>query len=41
MPSQSAKPVTSYKPKKGEEYMNPKQLDHFRSILNDIKLGLG
>lgn len=41
MPSQSAKPITPYKPKKGEEYMNPKQLDHFRSILNDIKLGLG
>ena len=41
MSAQPTKPVTPYKPKKGEEYMNPKQLDHFRSILNDIKLGLG
>jgi len=42
MPAQStAKPFTPYKPKKGEEYMNPMQLDHFRTILNNIKLGLG
>ena len=41
MPVQTTKSVTSYKPKKGEAYMSPKQLDHFRSILNDIKLGLG
>lgn len=42
MPAQSTtKPVTPYKPKKGEEYMNPLQLDHFRAILNSIKLGLG
>jgi len=42
MPAQSTtKPFTPYKPKKGEEYMNPMQLDHFRTILNNIKLGLG
>jgi DnaK suppressor protein len=35
------KPVVPYKPKKGEAYMNPKQLDHFRQIMNDIKAGLG
>lgn len=41
MPVQPTKPVTTYKSKKGESYMNPKQLGHFRTILNDIKLGLG
>lgn len=41
MTVQTTKPVAPYKPKKGETYMSPKQLDHFRSILNDIKLGLG
>jgi DnaK suppressor protein len=41
MPVQNTKPATPYKPKKGEAYMNPKQLDHFRSILNGIKHGLG
>ena len=41
MPVQPTKPVTPYKSKKGESYMNPKQLGHFRTILNDIKLGLG
>ncbi len=40
MPVQPSKPVTPYKSKKGESYMNPKQLDHFRTILNEIKLGL-
>ncbi|HEX5337318.1 MAG TPA: RNA polymerase-binding protein DksA [Gallionella sp.] len=35
------KPATTYKPKKGEEYMNPNQLDHFRQILNGIKAELG
>lgn len=40
MSVQPSKPITPYKPKKGEEYMNPKQLDHFRAILNNIKLGL-
>ncbi len=41
MPVQTTKSVAPYKPKKGEAYMSPKQLDHFRSILNGIKLGLG
>jgi len=41
MPAQTTKPVTSYKAKKGEAYMNAKQLEHFRNILNEIKLGLG
>ncbi len=41
MSVQPSKPITPYKPKKGEDYMNPKQLDHFRAILNNIKLGLG
>ena len=34
------KPIPSYKTKKGEEYMNSNQLDHFRAILNNIKSGL-
>jgi DnaK suppressor protein len=29
--------VAPYKPKKDEEYMNPKQLDHFRRILAGVK----
>jgi DnaK suppressor protein len=41
MPVQPTKPITPYKSKKGESYMNPKQLGHFRTILNDIKLELG
>ena len=41
MSVQPTKPVTPYKSKKGEAYMSPKQLGHFRNILNDIKLGLG
>ena len=41
MPVQLHKPVTPYKAKKGEAYMNPRQLDHFREILNEIKAGLG
>ena len=40
MSVQPSKPVAPYKPKKGEAYMNPKQLDHFRAILNNLKLGL-
>ena len=35
------KTMVSYSPKKGEPYMSPKQLGHFRIILNNIKLGLG
>jgi DnaK suppressor protein len=41
MPEQPHKPVAPYKAKKGEAYMNPKQLDHFRQIMNEIKAGLG
>ena len=41
MPVSSHKPVAPYKVKKGEAYMNPKQLDHFRQIMNEIKDGLG
>lgn len=41
MPVLSHKPVVPYKAKKGEAYMNPKQLDHFRQIMNEIKAGLG
>jgi DnaK suppressor protein len=41
MPVLSHKPVAPYKAKKGEAYMNPNQLDHFRQIMNDIKAGLG
>jgi len=41
MPVQSQNPATPYKVKKGETYMNSKQLDHFRSVLNNIKAGLG
>ena len=29
--------VAPYKPKKGEDYMDPKQLAHFRKILGDLK----
>lgn len=31
------KPLPAYVPKKGEEYMNPKQLAHFRDILTSLK----
>ncbi len=41
MPVQSQKAATPYKTKKGEAYMNAKQLAHFRQILNGIKAGLG
>jgi DnaK suppressor protein len=41
MPLQPHKAVVPYKAKKGETYMTPKQLDHFRQIMNDIKAGLG
>jgi len=40
MPVQASKNSAPYKPKKGEAYMNPSQLDHFRNVLNNIKLGL-
>lgn len=41
MPAQTIKTIAPYKVKKGEAYMNPKQLQHFRDVLNEIKLGLG
>lgn len=41
MPAQSHKPIAPYKAKKGEEYMNPKQIEHFRLILNTLKSELG
>ena len=41
MPVKPHKPAAPYKAKKGEAYMNAKQLDHFRQILNGIKAGLG
>ncbi|MBL79077.1 MAG: RNA polymerase-binding protein DksA [Nitrosomonadaceae bacterium] len=41
MSQQQLKQTTPYKMKKGEEYMNAKQLKHFRKILEDIKVGLG
>jgi len=41
MPSKTVKPIAPYKPKKGEAYMSKKQLEHFRTIMNDIKSGLG
>ncbi len=41
MPEQAMKVVAPYKAKKGEEYMSPAQLEHFRGILNGIKASLG
>lgn len=41
MSAPTTKTVAPYKAKKGEEYMNPKQLEHFRTVLTNIKLGLG
>ncbi|MBI4742075.1 MAG: RNA polymerase-binding protein DksA [Betaproteobacteria bacterium] len=34
------KQFSPYAPKKGEEYMNSKQLSHFRTILDTLKLEL-
>ena len=41
MPQQQPKLTTPYKIKKGENYMNKKQLAHFRKILEGIKVELG
>ena len=41
MSAQTNSSFTPYKTKKGEEYMNAKQLDHFRTILTGMKLDLG
>ena len=37
MPVQASKTPAPYKAKKGEAYMNPNQLEHFRNVLNGIK----
>jgi DnaK suppressor protein len=37
MPVQASKTTAPYKAKKGEAYMNPNQLEHFRGVLNGIK----
>ena len=41
MPQQQPKTITPYKMRKGESYMNEKQLAHFRKILEGIKIELG
>lgn len=41
MPVQVNKTIAPYKEKKGEAYMNSKQLAHFRAILSEIKASLG
>jgi DnaK suppressor protein len=41
MASDLNKAATAYKPKGKEEYMNPRQLAHFRKILEDQKRDLG
>lgn len=40
MTSELHKTFPAYKPKGKEEYMNSRQLAHFRKILEDMKLGL-
>jgi DnaK suppressor protein len=40
MPAELHKTFAPYTPKKGEAYMNPKQLAHFRKILGDWKAEL-
>jgi DnaK suppressor protein len=40
MPSQGSKTLPPYKPKKGEPYMNPRQLAYFRKVLETLKLEL-
>ena len=40
MGAELQKPHQPYKPKAREEYMNPKQLAHFRSMLAEQKRGL-
>jgi len=41
MPVQSKKPIPPYKAKKGEAYMNTKQVEHFKLLLNTLKAELG
>lgn len=33
--------ITPYELKEGEDYMSPEQLEHFRKILEDMKIELG
>lgn len=40
MAAEPRKPFAPYVPKKGEEYMNPQQLAHFREILGALKVEL-
>jgi DnaK suppressor protein len=40
MAAELRKAVPAYVPKKGEEYMNPRQLSHFRAILESLKVEL-
>jgi DnaK suppressor protein len=40
MATEQSKAIPAYKPKGKEEYMNPRQLEHFRAILEDQKRGL-
>jgi DnaK suppressor protein len=37
MPTEFHTQFKPYQPKKGEAYMNPKQLEHFRKILSSLK----
>ena len=37
MADQTLKQFAAYVPKKGEEYMNPRQLAHFKKLLDDWK----
>jgi DnaK suppressor protein len=41
MPKKTIQAAAPYKVKKGEEYMSPKQLEHFRLILTAMKTGAG
>jgi DnaK suppressor protein len=40
MPSDLNRPVAPYKPKGKEEYMNPRQRAHFKTMLEDMKRDL-
>ncbi|MBA2350331.1 MAG: RNA polymerase-binding protein DksA [Burkholderiales bacterium] len=40
MAAEPRKQTSPYTPKKGEEYMNPKQLAHFRKVLETLKIEL-
>jgi DnaK suppressor protein len=40
MAAELRKAVPAYVPKKGEEYMNPRQLAHFKKILEALKIEL-